>query len=300
MTDKKIFIENSILVPSKAMAEKMADYGVKKAENNFLSLFLLAILAGAFIALGAVFYTGTITGSTNTVGFGIKQLLGGLTFSLGLILVLVSGAELFTGNTLIFVAVLSGKTSSKKLFRNWGIVYLGNFIGSLLTVIIIMLSEQHKLGDASTNSFIGISAMKIADAKCSNDFITAFSRGVICNALVCLSVWMCLSAKTVTDKVFAIVPPITAFVAGGFEHCVANMYMIPYGMMVKLESINSTTLPAAFKEAAMKMENLSWDSFISANLIPVTLGNIVGGALFVGVMYLLIYNRKSISIFSKN
>jgi len=286
------YIDHQV-IPSLEMVEKLDDYGHKKATTNFLSLFLLAILAGAFISLGGVFYTSTTTGIISQVGFGIKQLLGGLAFSLGLILVVVSGAELFTGNTLIVSGFLSKKVTAKQLFYNWSVVYIGNFVGSLITLFIIYMCKQHLAGDPATDSFVGISAMKIASAKCGNSFFTAMFKGIMCNALVCLAVWMCLSAKTITDKILAIIPPIAAFVAMGFEHSVANMFLIPFGLLIKLLSKGSgSELPEVFNTTAVKLDNLTIENMITSNLIPVTIGNIIGGVLFVGIIYWVIYKKK--------
>lgn len=281
------------VIPSLEMVEKLDDYGHKKATTNFLSLILLGILAGAFIGLGGIFYTSTITGILPQGGFGIKQLFGGLAFSLGLILVIISGAELFTGNTLIISGFLSKRVTAKQLLYNWSVVYIGNFVGSIITAWIIFMCNQHLTGDPSTDSFVGISAMKVASAKCGNDFLTAMFKGIMCNALVCLAVWMCLSAKTITDKILAIVPPITAFVALGFEHSVANMFIIPFGLMIKkLSAASGAELPEVFNATADKLDNLTIENMITANLIPVTIGNIIGGVLFVGIIYWVIYKKK--------
>ena len=257
------------------MAEKTAQAGLKKAQMDILSMFLLSMLAGIFISLGANFYTIVMTGSSS-LPFGIARLIGGLVFCLGLVLVIVAGAELFTGNNLIVMAVASRKVAMRYLLRSWAIVYVGNFVGSLATVWLIRQTGQDGFGSGQ----VGQLAVKIAAAKCSLDFWPAFCRGVLCNALVCWAIWLCFSARSATDKIMAIIFPITAFVAGGFEHCVANMYFIPMGLALKPTAILGG--PAS----------LTWRNFFVKNLIPVTLGNIVGGTILVGLVFWVIYSRR--------
>jgi len=266
-----------------AMAEKAENVGVAKANMDTMTMFMLAILAGAFIGLGAEFCTVTITGISDKVGFGLTKLIGGIVFCLGLILVIVAGAELFTGNSLILMATISGKVSVGRLLRNWIIVYIGNFAGSIATAYFIYLSEQYKMG----GNGVGLTAIGIAEVKCSGAFVPLFFKGIYCNALVCLAVWLCFSARTSMDKILCIVFPITAFVASGFEHCVANMYFIPIALFLQ----NQTELVTAYGK---DLTNLTWYGFLVTNLIPVTLGNIVGGAGFVGIFYWFIYRRKKV------
>ena len=267
------FSVDALLPP--AMAEKAENVGVAKAGMDGLTMFLLAILAGAFIGLGAEF--STIVATDNGLGFGVSKLLCGLVFCIGLVLVIVAGAELFTGNNLILMATISGKVSVAKLLRNWTIVYIGNFVGSVVTAYLIFKSLQYNMAGGA----VGAKAVAIAAAKCNVDqpFSAYFLKAIYCNALVCLAVWLCFSARTSTDKILCILFPITCFVASGFEHCVANMYFIPIGIFIK--GATQTTA-----------ENLTWANFFIVNLVPVTLGNIVGGAGFVGVFYWLIYRRK--------
>ena len=265
---------DSLLPPE--MAEKAENIGIIKANMGMLTMFLLAILAGAFIALGAELYTITVTGTEPILGFGLTKLIGGFVFCLGLILIVIAGAELFTGNNLIMMATLSGKVNISKLLRNWVIVYLGNFFGSIATAYFIFLSEQYKMADGA----VGAAAVAIAGAKCSADFVPLFFKAIFCNAMVCLAVWLCFSARTSVDKIFCIIFPITGFVASGFEHCVANMYFIPAGLFIN----NITGTGTA---------DLTWANFFIANLIPVTLGNIAGGAGFVAIFYWTIYCRKN-------
>lgn len=269
----------------KEMACKAEIIGVTKANLGFLSTFLLSVLAGAFIAFGACLYTTAITGVTG--GLGVTRLLGGLSFSLGLILVVVSGAELFTGNTLIVIAAMSRKVSFWKLLRNWTIVYFGNLVGSLGIMILVYYSWQWKMGDMN----VGISAYNIAGAKLSLPFLTAFCSAILCNLLVCLAIWLCFSAHSTTDKILSIIFPITAFVALGFEHSVANMYFIPYGITLAntADFVNNPIVADSigrYPQTLFTVEN-----FLLNNLLPVTLGNIVGGSLLVGAIYWLVYIR---------
>ncbi len=277
------FNVDALLPP--AMAAKMESVGVKKATMPVLALFALGILAGSFIGLGAIFAT-TIAAGGSALPFGVKQLLVGLVFCLGLILVVVGGAELFTGNNLIVMAWADGKITTGQLLYNWVVVYLGNFVGSVATAAMLFLSTQYMKGGGQ----VGATALAIANGKCGLDFVSALFLGVLCNALVCLAVWLTLSARTTTDKILAIIFPITGFVAAGFEHCVANMYFISVGLFIKAGA------PAAFWEkigkTAADYANLTWGNFFAKNLLPVTLGNILGGGVLVALVYWFIYLRE--------
>jgi formate transporter len=271
------------LIPAE-MAGKAEQIGMKKAHMNALHMFVLAVLAGAFIALGAIFSTSVVAGSS-ALPYGVVRLLAGLAFSLGLILVVVGGAELFTGNNLIVMAWASGKVGTRLLLNNWVIVYLGNFAGALATAALVYLSRQFTFGQGA----VGAAALATANSKVGLDFIQAIALGIFCNALVCLAVWMSFSARTTTDRILAIVPPVTAFVAAGFEHSIANMYYIPVALFIKAGA------PASFWTAigktAADFPNLTWDRFLVNNLLPVTIGNIIGGALMVGAVYWFVYLR---------
>jgi len=256
------------------IAARIEDVGVKKAQMNLATMFVLSVLAGAFIALGAAFYTVTVTGSG--LGFGLTRALGGLAFSLGLILVVIAGAELFTGNNLITLAWASGRVSAAALLRNWLVVYIGNFAGALATAYIVFLSGVWKMN----NQAVGATAVAIAESKLQLNFVEGFCRGVLCNALVCLAIWLCFSARSTMDKILAIVFPISAFVACGFEHSVANMYFVPLGMLIQPELNSAGDTP------------LGWADFLQKNLLPVTLGNLLGGAGFVGGVYWFVFQRK--------
>jgi len=272
------------LIPAD-MAAKAEAVGIKKAHANNMSMFVLAVLAGAFISLGAIFST-TVSAGAGDLPYGVGRLLAGLVFSLGLILVIVGGAELFTGNNLIVMAWANHKVSTGLLLKNWLIVYLGNFAGALATAALMFASAQYTFGKGA----VGAAALTIANAKSGLDFGQAIALGIMCNTLVCLAVWLTFSARTTTDRILAIVPPITAFVAAGFEHSIANMYFIPIGLFIRQFAPDSFW--AAIGKSAADYANLTWANFFVNNLIPVTLGNIIGGAFMVGAVYWFVYLRK--------
>ena len=256
----------------KEIAERVETIGVAKARLPLISLATLGILAGGFIGLGALYFT--LVTSDTSLGFTASRLLGGLAFSLGLILVVVAGAELFTGNNLLVMAWASNKITTKELIVNWLIVYLANLAGALGLVFLVVLSDHWQMN----GSAVGTNAVKIAAAKAALPFWEAFFKGVVCNILVCLAVWLALAGRSVIDKIFAVIFPISAFVAAGFEHSIANMYFIPLGLMLK------DRIPVG------GAENLSWLGLCS-NLLPVTLGNIVGGGVMVALVYYVVYRR---------
>lgn len=266
--------------PPSEMAERMENVGVNKARMDFWSMFVLAVLAGSFIGMGAEFFT--IVTTDSGLGFGMQKLVGGLVFSLGLILVIVAGAELFTGNNLIMMAWASGKLTLAQVMRNWIIVYLGNLVGALVEVVLMYLTKQWALA----NYHVGATALDIAYAKVNLSFTEGVVRGIMCNALVCLAVWLCMSARSVTDKILVILFPITAFVASGFEHSIANMYFIPMGLLLKGEP----QVVAAAGKVAGDLVNLNLQGFIG-NLVSVTTGNVFGGGFMVAVVYWFIYRR---------
>jgi formate/nitrite transporter len=275
-------LENRVdsLTPQE-MAEKAEAIGVRKASLPFLPLFTLAILAGVYVALGAMFAT-TVAAGASSLPYGVTRLLMGLAFCLGLILVVVGGAELFTGNNLLVMAWASRKISIGALLRNWLIVYLGNFVGSVLTALLVFLARQYTYGQGA----VGAAALNIAVSKIHPDIIQAIALGILCNMMVCLAIWLTYSAKTVSGKILAIIFPITAFVAAGFEHSVANMYFLPYALFIKSFD------PFFAASTKVNLTSLTWSSSLLNNLLPVTLGNIIGGAILVGAMYWLIYLRK--------
>lgn len=248
------------------IAELVESIGVNKAVLPTVPTIMLGLMAGAFIAFGAMFFTLMMT--DHGMGLGPARLLGGIAFSLGLILVVVGGAELFTGNNFIVMAWAENKVTTAQLIRNWSIVYIANFIGAVGAAVLMFWSGVLSLGG---NAFAE-TALNIAIYKTDLEPLQAFIRGILCNALVCLAVWLCFAARDVASKILAIIFPVSAFVALGFEHCIANMYFIPLGIMLDPNEI-------------------SIYEFIG-NIVPVTVGNIIGGSLFVAFVYWVVYIRK--------
>jgi formate transporter len=267
------------------MARKAEEIGIAKVNLDFFSMAGLSILAGSFIALGAIFATVALT-ETSSVPWGWSRTVAGIVFSLGLILVIVGGAELFTGNNLIVMAWSDQRFSTTKLLRNWGIVYIGNFVGAILTAAMVFVSKQYTF----YNGGVGVTALDIGLTKVNLDFGQALVLGILCNALVCLTVWLCMSARTTLDKIISIVFPIAGFVACGFEHCIANMYFIPVALFIKGWAPSSFWQTTGLNAASYS--NLTWSSFFVRNLLPVTIGNIIGGVVLVGAVYWLVYLRK--------
>jgi formate/nitrite transporter len=282
-TTKDTFTSGGLdALPPGDMARKAESVGVAKAGVPALDLFVLGVLAGAFIGLGAAFAT-TVGSGTASMPYGVTRLLVGVAFTLGLILVVVAGAELFTGNNLIVMAWASRRISTLQLLRNWGIVYVGNFVGAGGTAVLVWLSKQYTFGGGS----VGATALTVAATKVDLGFGQAIVLGALCNALVCLAVWLTYGAHTTADKILAVIPPIAAFVALGFEHSVANMYFVPVALLIKTnQAFVSTTagLPS--------LTDLTWQNFLLHNLLPVTIGNIIGGGLMVGAVYWFVYLRK--------
>jgi formate transporter len=269
------------------MARRAEAIGTGKANLNFTKMAMLAVLAGAFIAVGAVFATIALTGITGEVPWGWSRIVAGLVFSLGLVLVVVGGAELFTGNNLIVMAWASRHISTPLLLHNWVVVYVGNFIGSIGTALFVYLGQVHNFD----NGLVGGTALNIALTKVNYGFGQAIALGMLCNALVCMAVWLTYSARTTLDRIVSIIFPIAAFVAAGFEHSVANMYFIPFALMVKSGATDSFwqligKVPADYA-------NLTWVNFFWRNLLPVTIGNIIGGVALVGGVYWLVYLRQN-------
>lgn len=259
------------------------DAACVKAKMPFGRLLALSVLAGAYIAFGAEFFSVASIQTAQTLGFGASKVLGGATFSVGLMLVVVCGGELFTGNCLMVTGMACQRVSAGGLLYNWVVVYFGNFIGAMLFVMLVILGGTWLFADGAS----GVTAVNIGLAKCKLTWLEALCRGIGCNWLVCLGVWMGLAGKDIAGKVWGIFFPITAFVAMGFEHCVANMYFIPKALLLK----NAPELAAAGLNAASLAE-LNLHNFIIGNLIPVTIGNIIGGGIFVGMLYYVAY-RKS-------
>ena len=263
------------------VAKRVREVGVAKAEAPVAATFVLAVLAGAFIALGALFFTITMTTGAASAPppFGLLRLAAGITFSLGLILVVIGGAELFTGNNLLAMAWASGRVTTTQVLQNWGLVYVGNLVGSAGTALLVWLANIHQLDGGA----VGETMVSIARAKVSLDPMTAVARSILCNALVCLAVWLCMAARSVADKILAILFPISAFVACGFEHSVANMYFLPIGLAIAAGS------PAPLSIAASLTQ-----------LTLVTIGNILGGTLLVALVYWTVYLRQDPSTLPKS
>jgi len=266
-----------------AMAVRAEESGVKRVKIDTSTLLALSVLAGAFIAFGAMFATTVSAGAG--LPFGVLKLLGGLVFCLGFFLVVVAGAELFTGNNLIVMAWASGKVTKSDLLRNWTIVFAGNFVGAFATAVLMFFTTQYSFGGGS----VGLAALSTAHAKSSLALVPAITLGIMCNALVCLASWMCYSARSNVDKFFTIVPPVTAFVAAGFEHSIANIYFIPMGLFIKAGAPDSFW--AAIGKTAADFPALTWGNFLFGNLIPVTIGNIIGGSIMVAAVYWFVYLR---------
>ena len=259
----------------KEIAERVENVGVTKAGLPLLSQVALGVLAGGFIGLGAMFFTLVV--SDANLGFAAARVLGGVAFSLGLILVVMAGAELFTGNNLLVMATVAGRIPASRFLQNMVVIYFANLVGAVGLAGLVALSGHWQMGDSA----VGKTALSIAAAKCALPFGEAFFKGVLCNVLVCLAVWLAMAGRTVTDKVLAIVFPIAAFVACGFEHSVANMYFIPLGVFLREQAVASGTA---------NFDSLNWLGLVR-NLLPVTLGNLVGGAGMVGLVYWVIYRR---------
>jgi formate/nitrite transporter len=252
--------------PPREIARMVERLGVAKAQTDAVTLVVLAVLAGAFISLGALFFTVVVT--ETGFGFGATRLIGGLSFSLGLVLVVVAGAELFTGNNLLAMAWASRLIGTRDVMRNWLLAYLGNVIGCLGTVLLVAWADIASLGDGA----VGETAIQIARAKGDLSIGAAFARGLLCNALVCLAVWLAMGGRSVADKILAIVFPITAFVAIGFEHSIANWFFLPFGL-------------ALDKRGAVSVVG------VARNLAAVSAGNMVGGTLLVAGVYWVAYLR---------
>jgi formate/nitrite transporter len=264
------------------MARRAEQVGAAKVSMDPGRLLALAVLAGAFIALGGVFSTVAVAG-TGGASWGATRVLAGVVFSVGLVLVVVGGAELFTGNNLIVMAWASGRVGTPALVWNWAMVYAGNFVGGLGIALLACVARLHDNGGGA----FGAAALGIADTKLRLAFGQAVALGVLCNILVCLAVWLSYSARSTTDRVLAVVPPIAAFVAAGFEHSVANMYFVPFALFV------AQLDPGFVAARGVDAEALTWGRFVLCNLVPVTLGNVVGGALLVGGVYWFVYRRRS-------
>lgn len=274
---------DSLLPPQ--MAERAAEVGVHKATKDPVKSFLLAITGGIHIGIAFIFYT-TITTGGEGIPWGLMKLIGGLGFSLGLILVIITGGELFTSSVLTLVAHASKKINTKSLILNWAVVYVGNLVGSILLVAIMLVAQQYMFDGGA----VGINTMNIASHKLHHGFFQAVALGLMCNLLVCIAVWMTFSGRSLTDKIAVTILPVAMFVAAGFEHCIANMFQVPMAIGIK-----TFASPEFWQMTGMSVADyadLTLTNFVFNNLIPVTIGNIIGGGIFVGMGYWLIYLRE--------
>jgi formate transporter len=269
-----------------AMAVRAEASGVKRASIDFTTLLVLSVVAGAFVSFGAIFAT-TVSAGAADLPYGMVRLLVGLVFSAGLIMVVIGGAELFTGNNLLVIAWASKKVTTRAVLINWVLSFVGNFVGAIATAALMFYTTQYTFGGGS----VGLAALNIANAKTSLAFIPALTLGIMCNALVCVAVWMCFSARTNIDRVVTVIPPIAAFAAAGFEHSIANIYFIPMGLFIKTGAPDSFW--KAIGKTATDFPELTWSNFFVGNLLPVTIGNIIGGSIMVAAVYWFVYLRKA-------
>ncbi len=273
---KAAFPKNDALAPAEIEA-KAEDLGVSKTSMSLGQSFGLSLMAGAFIAMGAMFFC-LVVGDPD-LPFAVQRVLGGALFSTGLLLVVTCGAELFTGNTMIVMTAASKRISWGAVLKNWVVVFVGNLIGSLVIVGLVYLS-----GMTTMNSgIVGETMVSVAAGKMTPDWLTLFAKGIMCNFLVCLAVWIAYASRSIADKMLGILLPIAAFVACGFEHCVANMFFLPMGLLLASFGI----APAGLDPATLSFTGMlyNWSATVP--------GNIVGGALFVGMMYWAIYHKKN-------
>lgn len=273
---KAVLPKSDALAPAEIEA-KAESLGVSKTSMSFKQSFVLSMMAGAFIAMGAMFFC--LVSGDPSLPFAAQRVLGGCLFSLGLLLVVVCGAELFTGNTMIVMTAASKKISWGAVIKNWIIVFIGNFVGAVIIVGLVYLSGMHTMN----GGVVGSTMMSVAVGKMTPDWLTLFAKGIMCNFLVCLAVWIGYAGKTVADKMLGILLPIAAFVACGFEHCVANMFFLPMGIL--LASVGLA--PAGVDPSVLTWSGALW------NWSATVPGNIVGGALFVGMAYWLAYHKKN-------
>lgn len=274
-------VGDALIPPEMALA--CVSSGVNKASRDALALVLLGVLAGAFIAFGALSMTVVQTG-LGDMPWGLGRLIGGVVFSLGLILVILCGAELFTGDALMVVAYASGRITVRSLFRAWSLVYMGNILGALGTAVLVFLSGQYGFAGGQ----VGKSALGIAATKAALPTVQLFFLGVLCNVLVCLAVWMALGARSAGDKILVIVPPVAAFVAAGFEHSIANLYLLPFGLALKWWA--APEFWTAIAQQPSDFPGLTASACVH-NIVVSTVGNLAGGSILVGFVYWFVYLR---------
>jgi len=266
------------------MARRAELSGVQRASMDPLTILVLSLVGGAFVAFGAIFST-TVSAGAGGLPFGVAKLLSGTVFSVGLVMVVVAGAELFTGNNLIVMAWASGKVTTSSLLLNWLLTFVGNCAGAMATAGLMLCTTQYTFGSGA----VGLAALTTANSKAALAFVPALALGIMCNALVCLAAWMCYSARTAVDRVALIILPVAAFAAAGFEHSIANAYFIPMGLLIKATAPDSFWL--SIGKTAADFPALSWSGFVG-NLVPVAIGNIIGGALLVAAVYWFVYLRN--------
>lgn len=275
----------SALAPPE-IAEKAAEEGAKNADLPVANMVVLGFLAGTYIALGGLFATTVGAGADGVLPYGFTQFLSGLVFTVGLALVLVGGSQLFTGNTMtLAVAWAQRRVTALRVLRAWAIVYAANLVGSLVIAGLVFLGGQYTMGEG----VVGEAALSSAEGKVQLSFVEAVALGILANFLVCLAVWLSYSARTTADKILALLLPIWAFVAAGLEHSVANMYLIPIGLIIKDGAPDSFWASIGSDPSAYP--DLTWGGFLG-NLLPVTIGNIIGGSILVGVAYWYVYLRS--------
>jgi formate/nitrite transporter len=280
--DVQLVTFDAIMPP--AIAARAEQAGVARAALDPLTLVALSLLAGAFVSFGAIAAT-TMAAGAGAMPFGVVRLLIGIVFCTGLIMVVIGGAELFTGNNLIVIAWASGRVKTRDVLFNWVVVFLGNVAGGIVTAALMFYTTQYTFDSGS----VGLVALNTANAKTSFAFIPALTLGIMCNVLVCLAVWMCYSARTNIDRIVTLVPPVAAFAMAGFEHCIANAYFIPFGLFVKAGAPDSFW--AAIGKTPADFPNLTWSNFVFANMLPVTIGNVIGGSILVAAVYWFVYLR---------
>lgn len=272
------------LLPAE-IARRAEEAGVAKAARDAPRLIALAIFAGAFIAFGALASTIALAGADGVVPWGLARLIAGVAFALGLMLVVVAGAELFTGDMLMVMAWASGRVRLSRMLAVWALVYLGNTIGAVGTAVLVFLAGHHAMGGGAPGAVI----LASAEAKCALAFGEALVRGVLCNVMVCMGVWVAMSARSVAGKILAVVGPVAAFVAAGFEHSIANLYIVPLALLI--ETFADDSFWRAIGATPASYPSLSLGGLV-ANLVPVTIGNFIGGAVLVGLMYWFIFQRR--------
>jgi formate transporter len=278
-------ISEPFMLSPAQMAQAAEDAAFGKATSKPLKSFLLGLTGGAFIALGFVFYTTSQVGAAGQAWSGGAKVVGGIVFATGLVLVVLTGAELFTSSTLTLTARASGRITWAQLFRNWGVVYVANFVGALTMVTLVYLGGVWHNANGAWGGVVLHSAL----TKVQHTYVEAFTLGILCNLMVCLAVWAAYSGRTTTDKILAVTMPVALFVSTGFEHSVANMFMIPLGLLIK-ENADAGFWGGAGL-AKVDFADLTWSHFFLHNLLPVTLGNIVGGGIMIGIFYWTVFRR---------